>query len=122
MTNIKNLSVLIVDADIQFREQLVNFLLLEGYRKVEVTENVAGALEKIRKSPPRAVLLDASTASAKPVDFAACIARINKNITLILMINPGDESDWNETDVNTGCQFMIKTDFQQSLLFLLESI
>ncbi|MGH8475280.1 MAG: hypothetical protein ACRER2_05830 [Methylococcales bacterium] len=52
MTNVKDLRVRIVDADMQFREQVYNFLLLEGYTKIAVTGNFTDAWEKIKKSSP----------------------------------------------------------------------
>ena len=122
MNTVKDLRILIIDPDTQFREELYNFLLLAGCKTIDAAKNFTEALTKIRDSSPDVVLLDASAPSMKRLEHARHIVALNQKIKVILMIKAEDQQDWNEKEKNTAeFHFMIKTDFAQYLLFLLKT-
>jgi DNA-binding NtrC family response regulator len=116
-----NQAILIVDPDINFREELYNFLLSAGYQHVDSTGSFTDALEQLRESEYEIVVTDAGSPFVDAVRFARNVAGIEPAPRVIFMIRADDQQEWNRRARSaTEFQFVIKPDFQRSLLYVLE--
>jgi len=116
-------SILIIEPNEQFREEIFNFLLSAGYKEIAATDNLASALDKIRGSAYDIVVADASKPLTVGMQFAADLAGIGLNTRIIFMINAEDQQSWDQIATRSDkIRFLIKTDFARNLLYLLEEI
>lgn len=103
-------SILILEPDAPFREELHNFLLSAGYEIVETAESPARALDKLAVSAYDFMLADAAYDR-----LAIRLAEAHPGLRLILMIEAGGES--RETALQA--QYLIKSAFALNLPRLL---
>jgi DNA-binding NtrC family response regulator len=114
-------SILIVDPDTHFREELFNFLLSAGSQKVETAVNFHTALEKVTHSAYEVVLVDVGPPFSEGLKLAEVIIQLNPKMRVILMIKAEDRQKWN-AEVGTSAEFqlLIKSAYSHDLLVLLE--
>jgi DNA-binding NarL/FixJ family response regulator len=113
-------SILIIEPDAQFREELYNFLLSAGYEKIEETDSFADALDKIVRSTYAVVVADAGEPLDSGLQFAADLVRLSPQTKIILMIDPEDQPAWDRIVAPpVEVQILIKTGFARNLLYLL---
>ena len=117
----KRQSILIIEPNAQFREELCNFLLSAGYENVAAVESLSEALDKIRQSAFEVVVIDAGSPHVGGPRLAQDLAQLSPGMKVILMIKAEDQQMWNQIAAQVGevC-FLIKTTFAQNLLYLLE--
>jgi DNA-binding NtrC family response regulator len=116
-----NQAILIVDPDINFREELYNFLLSAGYQHVDSAVSFTDALERLRESEYEIVVTDAGSPFMDAVRFARNVSGIEPEARVIFMIRADDQQEWNRrAKSTTEFQFVIKPNFQRSLLYVLE--
>jgi DNA-binding NtrC family response regulator len=116
-----NQAILIVDPDMNFREELYNFLLSAGYQHVDSAVSFTDALERLRESEYEIVVTDAGSPFVDAVRFARSVSEIEPAARVIFMIRADDQQEWNRRARSaTEFQFVIKPDFQRSLLYVLE--
>ena len=122
MKDVKDKLILIVDGDAHFREGLYNFLLSEGYEKVDSAENYQNALEKIRETEYDVVLLDAGSPLEAGRKQADDIAASSSKPKVILMVGSQEQQQQDdEAGTKTEYQYLIKASFARNLLYLLEN-
>jgi DNA-binding NtrC family response regulator len=113
-------SILIVEPDVQFREELHNFLLAAGYEMVTATDTLATVLDKIDLSAYDVILSDAGSLWDSKLEAAKNFAPMNPNMKIILMIEAEDQRIWGQCSVQmAGASFLIKSTFARNLLYLL---
>jgi CheY-like chemotaxis protein len=114
-------SILIIEPNAQFREEIVNFLLSAGYEDVAATDSLPAALDKLRHSEFEITVADAGRPLTTGLQFAAELASIKPDAKIIFMINAEDQQSWDQIAAQSvGARFLIKTDFARNLLYLLE--
>jgi len=113
-------SILIVEPDAQFREELYNFLLSAGYERVDSAENYENALEKISKTEYDVLLVAGSPAKAG-LTLADDIAASSPKSRLILLVGSEEQREV-DPDAGNGSdyQYLIKAVFERNLLYLLD--
>jgi DNA-binding NtrC family response regulator len=120
MKTAKHQSILIVEPDAQFREELYNFLLAAGYETVTAIDTSAIVLDNIRLSAYDVVLADAGSPWGKELQLAKDIGQLNVKTKIILMIEAEDLEVWNQIAAQVvGVSFLIKKTFARNLLYLL---
>ena len=113
-------SILIVEPDAQFREELYNFLLAAGYETVTAVDTLAIVLDNIRLSAYDVVLADAGSPGGDELQLAKDLGQLNVKTKIILMIEAEDQEVWNQIAAQTaGASFLIKNTFARNLLYLL---
>jgi DNA-binding NarL/FixJ family response regulator len=118
---VKRQSILIIEPDAQFREELYNFLLSDGYEMTEKTESLSAAFEKIRQSAYDVIVADAGAPSVAGLQFATYLAQLSPGAMIILMIEADERQLWDQIATQSReVRFLIKTDFARNLLYLLE--
>jgi DNA-binding NtrC family response regulator len=121
MKTAKYQSILIVEPNMQFREELYNFLLADGYEHVTATANVATVLEHIRHAAYDVILADAGAPWGSALQIAKNVATLSPTTKIVLMIHAEDQQTWNQLTVQAvGMHFLIKSTFARNLLYLLE--
>jgi CheY-like chemotaxis protein len=114
-------SILIVEPNVQFREELYNFLLSDGYEHVTATDSLATVLEQICRVAYDVILADAGVPWGSGLQVADSLATLSPTTKIILMINAADQQAWNQLAVQAvGMHFLIKSTFARNLLYLLE--
>ena len=114
-------SILIVEPNAQFREELYNFLLSAGYENVTATDSLTAALDKIGRSEYDVAVADAGSPYVGGLQLAQDLAQLSPGLKIILMIKAEDQQMWNHIAAQVGeFHFLIKTTFAQNLLYLLE--
>jgi CheY-like chemotaxis protein len=114
-------SILIIEPNAQFREEIVNFLLSAGYEDVAATDSLPAALDKLRQSEYEITVADAGRPLTAGLQFAAELAGMKPGARIIFMINAEDQQSWDQIAAQSvGARFLIKTDFARNLLYLLE--
>lgn len=81
----KSGKILIVDDEEVVCDFLSRFLGKEGYEEIETAETGEEALEKIKKSPPKLVLLDIRLPGMDGVETLEKIKEFNKDIGVIMI-------------------------------------
>jgi len=120
MKTAKHQSILIVEAQVQFREELYNFLLADGYEQVTATASLATVLEHIRHAAYDVILAAAAAPGAGGVQVAQDIAALSPTTKIILMINAEDQDAWQQCAVQViGVHFLLKSTFAHNVLYLL---
>lgn len=118
---VKRQSILIIEPNSQFREEIFNFLLSAGFEEVTETDSLAAALDKLRESAYDVILKDAGKPLAGPLKFSSDLAELRPEIKIIHMINSEDQLLWDQIVAQSvEIRFVIKSDFHRSLLYLLE--
>ena len=113
-------SILIVEPNVQFREELYNFLLADGYEHVTATDSLATVLEHICHVAYDVILADAGVPWGSGLQVADRLATLSPTTKIILMINAEDQQAWNQLAVQAvGMHFLIKSTFAHNLLYLL---
>jgi DNA-binding response OmpR family regulator len=123
METVTRQSILIIEPNTSFREELYNFLLSAGYQQIEESGGFAPAdVERIARSSYGAIVLDAGAPLTAGLQFATDLARLSPDTRIVLMIEPEDQPAWDRiAPPPVGVQFLIKTDFARNLLYLLEA-
>lgn len=122
METAKRQSILIVEPNAQFREELYNFLLSAGYERVDSAESYQSALEKIRETEYDVLLLDGGSPLKTGLEVADGIAASNPKTKVVLTIGAREQQEPSDEFRNkTEYQFLIKTTFARNLLYLLEN-
>lgn len=120
MKTAKHQSILIVEPNVQFREELYNFLLADGYEYVTTSESLATAPEHVRYAAYDVILADAGAPLGSGLQVAQDIATSSPTTKIILMINAEDQQAWNQFTMQAiGVHFLIRTAFARDLLYLL---
>jgi DNA-binding response OmpR family regulator len=115
-------SILIVEPDVQFREELYNFLLSDGYEHVTATDSLAIVPVLMRHTAYDVILADAGAPLDSGLQIAKNLVTLSSRTKIILMIKAEDQQAWNELAMQaTGVHFLIKTAFARDLLYLLAS-
>jgi DNA-binding response OmpR family regulator len=113
-------SILIVEPDAQFREELYNFLLAAGYDTVTAIDTLAIVLDNTRLSAYDIILADAGSPWGNELQLAKDLGKLNVNTKIILMIKAKDQEVWNQSAAQVvGVSFLIKDTFARNLLYLL---
>ena len=116
----KHASILIVEPDVQFREELHNFLLAAGYEMVTATGALTKVLDKIDLLAYDVILSDVESLWDSDFESAIFFAKMNPKTKIILMIEAEDQGIWGQYSVQTaGASFLIKSTFARDLLYLL---
>jgi DNA-binding NarL/FixJ family response regulator len=114
-------SILIIEPNEQFREEIFNFLLSAGYEEVAAADSVAIANDKTSQSAYDIVIADAGKPLAAGMRFAADLAGISPGARIIFMIDAEDQQAWDQIAAQSDkVRFLIKIDFARNLLRLLE--
>jgi DNA-binding NarL/FixJ family response regulator len=120
MKTTKHQSILIAEPNVQFREELYNFLLANGYEYVTTTDSWATIPEHMRHAAYDVILADAGAPSDSGLQIAKNIVTFNPTTKIILMIKAEDQQDWNQVAMQAiGVHFLIKTAFARDLVYLL---
>jgi CheY-like chemotaxis protein len=121
MKTVRHQSILIVEPNVQFREELYNFLLSDGYEQVTATDSLATILEHIRHMAYDVILADIETPRGDGLQVAKSLATLSPTTKIILMINAEDRQVWDQLAIQAvGIHFLIKSTFARDLLYLLE--
>jgi CheY-like chemotaxis protein len=121
METVNHQSILIIEPNEQFREEIFNFLLSAGYENTDVTDNLAAALDKIGQSAYEVVVADAGESLAAGLKFATDLAQLSPDTKIILLIEAEEQQSWDRIAAHpVEVRFLIKTDFARNLLYLLE--
>lgn len=116
-------SILIIEPNEQFREEIFNFLLSAGYEDVAAADSLAIVhdKDKISRSVYDIVVADAGKPLAAGMRFAADLAGISPGARIIFMIDAEDQRAWDQIAAQSDkVRFLIKIDFARNLLRLLE--
>jgi DNA-binding NarL/FixJ family response regulator len=120
MKTTKHQSILIAEPNVQFREELYNFLLADGYECVTTTDSLAAVLEPIQHAAYDIILADAGAPWGSGLKVAKNLAILSPTTKVILMINAEDQQAWNQVAMQAiGVHFLIKTAFARDLVYLL---
>ena len=121
MKTARRQSILIAEPNVQFREELYNFLLSDGYEHVTATDSLATVLEQISHPAYDVILADAGAPWGSGLPVAKSLATLSPTTKIILMFNAEDQQAWNQLAVQAvGMHFLIKSTFARTLLYLLE--
>jgi DNA-binding response OmpR family regulator len=113
-------SILIIEPNEQFREEIFNFLLSAGYEDVAAADSLAIANDKTSQPAYDIVIADAGKPMAG-MRFAADLSGISPGARIILMIDAEDQQAWDRIAAQSDkVRFLIKIDFARNLLRLLE--
>ena len=113
-------SILIVEPNVQFREELYNFLLSDGYEHVTAIDSLAVVPMLMRHTGYDVILADAGAPWDSGLQIAKNLATLSPTTKIILMIKAEDQQAWNELAMQAvGVHFLIKAAFARDLLYLL---
>ena len=116
----KSHTILIIEPDAQFREELYNFLLAAGYEQVTATDSLTSVLEPIRHAAYDVIFAAAGVPGADGVQVAQDIAALSPTTKTILMINAQDQAAWQQLAVHiVDVHFLLKMAFAHNVLYLL---
>ena len=120
MKTAKSHTILIIEPDTQFREEMYNFLLAAGYEQVTATDSWTTVLEPIRHAAYDVILAAAGAPGAGGLQVAQDIAAFSPTTKTILMINSEDQDAWQQRAVQAiGGHFLLKMSFAYNVLYLL---
>jgi DNA-binding NtrC family response regulator len=121
MNRARRQSILIVEPNLQFREELYNFLLSDGYEQVAAIESLANTVEHLCHVAYDVILADAGVPWGSGLQVAKNLAALSPKTKIILMINAEDQQAWHQLAVQeVGMPFLIKSTFARNVLYLLE--
>ena len=120
MKTAKSHTILIIEPDTQFREELYNFLLAAGYEQVTATDSLTTVLESIRYTAYDVILAAAAAPGAGGLQVAQDIAALSPTTKTILMINAEDQDAWQQRAAQViSVHFLLKMTFAYNVLYLL---
>jgi DNA-binding NtrC family response regulator len=120
MKTAKSHTILIIEPDAQFREELFNFLLAAGYGQVTAIDSLTTVLESIRHAAYDVILAAAAAPGAGGLQVAQDIAALSPTTKTILMINAEDQDAWQQRAAHiVGVHFLLKLTFAHNVLYLL---
>jgi DNA-binding NarL/FixJ family response regulator len=120
MKTAKSHTILIIESDTPFREELYNFLLAAGYEQVTATGSLTSVLEPIRHAAYDVILAAAGAPVAGGLQVAQDIAALSPTTKIILMINAEDQDAWQQRAAHmVGVHFLLKMSFARNVLYLL---
>src|SRR5262245_64511599 len=109
MEMVKRQSVLIIEPNGEFREEIFNFLLSAGFEKVTATDSVAGALDKLRESAYDVILKAAGKPLASALQFSTALVKLSPGTKIIHMIESADQQLWDQIAARSNeIRFVIK--------------
>jgi DNA-binding NarL/FixJ family response regulator len=121
MKTVSQQRVLIAGRDAQFRQELHNFLLSEGFQRVDSEENFNEALEKIGNRAYDVLVFDVGSPSEHGLELARRAVRLRPELKAVLVIEAEDQSGWNEMAPSAReFRFLIKSTVTRNLLPALE--
>ena len=121
MKMVKHQSILIAEPNVQFREELYNFLLADGYEHVMATDSLTAVLEHICYAAYDVILADAGEPRGSGLQGIKSLAALSPTTKIILMINAEDQQAWDQLAAQAvGMHFLIKSTFARNLFYLLE--
>jgi CheY-like chemotaxis protein len=121
MKTLKHQSILIAEPNVQFREELYNFLLADGYKHVMATDSLITVFEHICYAAFDVILTDAGEPSDSGLQVAKNLATLSPTTKIILMINVKGQQAWDQLAAQAvGMHFLIKSTFARNLFYLLE--
>jgi len=116
----KSHTILIIEPDAQFREELYNFLLAAGYEQVTATDSLTSVFEPIRHAAYDVIFAAAAAPGADSLQVAQDIAALSPTTKTILMINAEDQDAWQQRAAQViGVHFLLKMTFAYDVLYLL---
>ena len=80
--------ILVVDRDVDFVNELTNFLLASGYRSILSVSNYNDALTALKQNHTDIVLMEIYAPDLKGLDYAREIKRLKPKTKTFLMIAP----------------------------------
>jgi DNA-binding NtrC family response regulator len=120
MKTARRQSILIVEPNVQFREELYNFLLADGYEHITAIDSLAVVPVLMRHTAYDVILADAGAPLDSGLQITKSFATLSPTTKIILMIKAEDQQAWNQLAMQAiGMHFMIKTAFARDLLYLL---
>jgi DNA-binding NtrC family response regulator len=120
MKTAKSYTILIIEPDAQFREELYNFLLAAGYEQVTATDSVASVLEPIRHAAYDVIFAATGAPGTGGLQVAQDIAALSPTTKTILMINAEDLDAWQQRAAHiVSVHFLLKMTFAYNVLYLL---
>jgi DNA-binding NtrC family response regulator len=116
----KSHTILIIEPDAQFREELYNFLLAAGYEQVTATNSLTSVLEPIRHAAYDVIFAATGAPGTGGLQVAQNIAALSPTTKTILMINAEDLDTWQQLAAHiVGVHFLLKMTFARNVLYLL---
>ena len=120
MKTAKHQSILIVEPNVQFREELYNFLLTDGYEHVTGVDSLTVVPVLMRHTAYDVILADARAPLDSGLQITKSFATLSPTTKIILKIKAEDQQAWNELAIQAvGVHFLIKPAFARDLLYLL---
>src|SRR4029450_5108450 len=120
MKTAKSYTILIIEPDAQFREELYNFLLAAGYEQVTATDRVASVLEPTRHAAYDVIFAATGAPGTGGLQVAQDIAALSPTTKTILMINAEDLDAWQQRAAHiVSVHFLLKMTFAYNVLYLL---
>jgi len=111
--------ILVAAADAHFRQQVLNFLLSEGFQFVDSSADRIETIEKIQNTSYDVVVLEAGTSGPEGLVTAGLLRRLKPGLGIILAIEAKDQGK--SCFAGEGeFPFMLKSAFASDLLYLLE--
>lgn len=115
MTN--STSILVVDRDLDFVNELTNFLLASGYRNILSVSNYDDALNMFKENHTDIVLMEVYAPDLKGLDYAREIKRLKPETKTFLMIKPEHKELINgNVEENLEFDYVMKSTITQDLL------
>jgi DNA-binding NtrC family response regulator len=109
--------ILIVDSDMDFVSELVNYLLASGYTSIEAASSYREALRKVEYGDFDIVLMEVSAPDLEGLDCAKTMCRLRPNLKTFLMIGQEHQPMINGSiDGQVGFACFVKSNMAQSLL------
>jgi DNA-binding NarL/FixJ family response regulator len=116
----KSHTILIIEPDAQFREELCNFLLAAGYEQVTATDSMTRVLEPIRHAAYDVIFVAAGALGAGDLQVAQDITAWSPTTKTVLMINAEEQDAWQQRAAHiVGVHFLLKMTFAYNVLYLL---
>lgn len=109
--------ILVVDRNVDFVNELTNFLLASGYRNISSVGNYDDALTVFKQNHTDIVLMEVYAPDLKGLDYAREIKRLKPETKTFLMIEPEHKEliDGN-VEENLEFDYVMKSTITQDLL------
>lgn len=104
----KSGKILIVDDEEVVRDFLSRFFSREGYQDIDTAETGEEALEKIKQTPPKLVLLDIRLPGISGIEVLEKIKEFNKDIGIIMITAFPDIKITEEAMVKGAYDYIVK--------------
>ena len=113
----KSTRILVVDRDIDFVNELTNFLLASGYRNILSVSNYNDALTVLKQNYFDIILMEIFAPDLKGLDYAKEIKRLKPKTKTFLMIEPEHKELINgNVEENLEFDCLVKSTITQDLL------